>query len=137
MKSQNVNFFQSTSEYVKIHSMLIDFQILNLIVSILFFLTVLVFEIVEFTAAKSTVDSAAAVWQTSIETIQIDNFFAWCQSATMNEATVNSIQVVNVVDTIFTKMIDISMLIETFKKRFRIRNSNMWRWNNWCNVAIA
>ena len=136
MKSQKVNFFQTTSEYVKTHSMLIDFQILNFIVFILFFLTMFVFEIVEFIVAKSIVDFVVAIWQASIETIQIDNFFIWCQSATMNETIINNIQIVNVVDTIFTKMIDISMLIETFKKKFRIRNSNMWRWNNWCNVAI-
>ena len=36
----------------------------------------------------------------------------------MNETTVNSIQAASVAETIFTKVTDISELIETFKKKF-------------------
>ena len=134
VQAQDISVLKSIRNYVRAHLVRTDIQVIGLTLSALSFLAVPVLDDVGFTAGPAA-DSAAAAWQASIEVVETDNLFAWCQSAATGGATVSDMQVASVADATLTRVAEVPDLVETFKSVCRM--TKKWFEYNWCIVSNA
>ena len=92
---------------------------MGLAVSALSVLTIPVLGAIRFTAAGLVAGSATAAWQASIRAIQSGSLFTWCQSAAMGGAAMGSVQAVGIAGTALTRVTDMQVLFEKFRRGFR------------------